>query len=69
MKQKQDEYIVDTWWDRRSRNYITQLLDENGYQIGDAIYTGNKDDAMSAHNTMINEAKKIKKENEDESNS
>ena len=35
---------VDAYWDRFSRSYIIQKLDENGYQVGDAICVGNKAD-------------------------
>ena len=30
------------WWDRLSRNWIVQALDEEGNQIGDAQYAANR---------------------------
>jgi len=37
---------VDSWYDRRTRSWIVQLMDEEGNQIGDAYYTGIKEDAI-----------------------
>lgn len=36
---------VERWYDRRSRNWIVQLLDEDGNQIGDAYYCYTKKEA------------------------
>lgn len=36
---------VERWYDQRSRNWIVQLLDENGNQIGDAFYCYTKKEA------------------------
>jgi hypothetical protein len=33
---------VDNWYDRRTRQYITQLKDEQGNQIGEALYAGTR---------------------------
>lgn len=30
------------WYDRRTRNWVTQLLDSEGNQIDDAIYDGDR---------------------------
>lgn len=57
-----DGWRVETWWDRRSRNWITQLKDENGYQVGHAGFSGNKDGAELEHDHMVNEAERIRKE-------
>ena len=40
---------VETWWDRYSQNYVTQLKDAAGNQIGEASYTGNAGCAAVAH--------------------
>lgn len=39
-----DEKVVEifTWYDRRSRNWIIQLLNKDRYQVGDAIYVGDR---------------------------
>ena len=39
--------MIDAWYDRHSRNYIIQLKNKDGYQVGDAIYCGNKKDRDS----------------------
>lgn len=50
---------VTTWWDFRSKNWITfPITKEDGYQEGDSIYTGNKEDAMAAHYSMVDKLKK-----------
>ena len=46
-------HIIDTWYDRKTRNWITQLRDSNDYQVGDAIFSGNKKDATISHKDMI----------------
>ena len=35
---------IDAWYDRHTRSYCIQLLNKEGYQVGDAIYVGNKAD-------------------------
>jgi len=52
-------HTIETWYDRKSRNWITQLFDKNQYQIDDAIYTGNKICANIAHKEMIVKANKL----------
>lgn len=46
---------TDRWYDRSSRNWIVQLLDENGYQIGTAVYVYSKQEAIEAEK-QINQA-------------
>lgn len=45
--------VVDTWWDIRTRSYITQLKDSNGCQIGEAEYTGHRSSAEFAHYSAV----------------
>lgn len=33
---------MDVWWDRHTRDWVIQLLDHNGYQVGEAQRCGNK---------------------------
>ena len=33
---------VDSWYDRRTRSWITLLLDCHGNQVGDSHYNGTK---------------------------
>jgi hypothetical protein len=43
---------IETWYDRRSRNWITRTITaQNGYEVdrGPAVYTGNQEDALAAH--------------------
>ena len=35
---------IDAWYDRHTRDYCIQILNKDGYQIGDAIRVGNKAD-------------------------
>ena len=49
---------VETWWDRWSQNYITQRLDAEGNQVGNAEYSGNRTDAKWDHNWLISEIAK-----------
>ncbi len=42
-----DGRVIDKWWDRYSQNWICQLLDTQGNQIGGAVIVGNKEDAMA----------------------
>ena len=41
-----DEKIVkiDAWYDRHTRDYCIQLLNAEGYQVGNSIRVGNKVD-------------------------
>ena len=43
-----DETItdVDVWYDRRTRLWVIQKLNKNGYQIGNAIFVYGKKSAM-----------------------
>ena len=44
-------FTVETWYDRSSRNWITQTKDAEHNQIGDATYSGNQLSARFAHRT------------------
>ena len=50
-----DETVVtiDAWYDRHTRDYCIQLLNKDGYQIGDAIRVGDRDSKES----MVKERK------------
>lgn len=39
-----DETVASVvkWYDRHTRDYLIQLLNKDGYQIGDAIRVGDK---------------------------
>lgn len=41
-----DEKVVkiDAWYDRHTRDYCIQLLNAEGYQVGNSIRVGNKID-------------------------
>ena len=49
---------IGIWYDRKQRLYIIQLLTEEGYQIGDAIYVPNKDNAMIEATLLRDEVNK-----------
>ena len=40
---------VETWWDKQSRNFITETKDAEGNPIGDATLTGEKLGGAIAH--------------------
>lgn len=44
---------IDAWWDRHSRNYIIELLNKDGYQVGNAIVVGTK----ASRDFMVRELK------------
>lgn len=35
---------IDAWYDRHTKDYCIQLLNKDGFQIGDAIRVGTKED-------------------------
>ena len=41
-----DEKVVriDAWYDRHTKDWCIQLLNKDGFQVGDAIRVGNKVD-------------------------
>ena len=51
-----DSFEVETWWDRQSRNWITQLKTPSGYQIGDAIYVYQQSSAKRNQEQMVKDA-------------
>lgn len=38
---------IDAWYDRHTKDYCIQLLNKDGFQIGDAIRVGTKADKDS----------------------
>lgn len=38
------EKMIDTWYDRHTRDYVIQIKDEDGNQIGEAERVGNKEE-------------------------
>lgn len=48
-----DGMSVETWWDRRSRNWVTTIRDKDRNQIGDADFGGCEDTAKSNHASAI----------------
>ena len=48
-----DGLSVETWYDRASRNYLTQIKDPEGNQIGSAFWAGNKTTAAFNHKEAI----------------
>jgi len=55
-KRDDECWRIETWWDRYTRSWVTQLLTPEGYQVGEAFYSGCRENAASSHGTMINEA-------------
>ena len=44
-----EKHSVETWWDKTSRNWVTQIKDAEGNQIGSALFAGNKSCAKHNH--------------------
>jgi hypothetical protein len=49
----QNGYTIETWYDRKTRNWISQVLNENHYQLGNAEFSGNKKDANETHKERV----------------
>lgn len=45
--------VVERFYDRRTRSSVTRVLDSDGYQVGEADYSGNKQSAAFARAAMI----------------
>ncbi len=52
-------FTVSTWYDRRTRNYITQLKDTNGNQIGDALYDFRPSGARMSRAALVKDADRL----------
>jgi len=50
-----DARFVETWYLRQERSYLTQIKNSNCDQIGEAVYTGNKESAIKAHLRAVRE--------------
>ena len=48
-----DTQIVQTWWNRQSKNYVSQVKDANGNSIGDPLFTSVPATAKSNHDTLV----------------
>lgn len=53
---------VETWYDRKTRSYVTVRKNALGDQVGDASYDGDRESAKLAHRWMVNGPKCSKKE-------
>ena len=55
-------FSVDTWWDQQARVWITQILDENEFQQGEALFSGNRTSAKFDHQLAIATALELEAE-------
>lgn len=46
---------IDAWWDRFSRNWVIQLKNKDGFQVGDAFFAGNRKDKDACVKTLKEE--------------
>lgn len=46
---------IDTWYDRHTRLWVIQMLNKDGYQIGDAEYVYGKQEARRRTLELIRE--------------
>jgi DNA-binding beta-propeller fold protein YncE len=44
---------VSSWYDRKTRSSVTQVLDKDGNQLGDADYSGNRVSARWARTQAV----------------
>lgn len=58
------DVTVETWYDRQSCNWITQIKDAEGNQIGDALFSGTRDSATCDHKSAVKRAWEIVDERE-----
>lgn len=49
MKTQIQNYTVESWWSSDHRYWITQILDSEGNQVGDADYSPNKNAMKFVH--------------------
>lgn len=49
-------FTVETWYDRKTRSYVTQTKDADGCQLETADYAGNKDAAITDHDDAVKTA-------------
>ena len=47
--------VVERWYDRSTRSWITRVIDSEGNQVGDADYSGDRQSALLAKTTMTKE--------------
>jgi hypothetical protein len=57
IKAKAPNHTVEFWYDRRSRNWIVQYLQEDGYQVGDADVVYTRKEAELAASEMATEVR------------
>jgi hypothetical protein len=54
-RNKPEVFFVKTWFDRSTRNWVTQWLDANLEQVGEATWSPNKACAEKAHRDTVEE--------------
>lgn len=55
---------VETWYDKPTRSWVTQVKDADGNQVGEAEYTGSgKESAKKVHDFWVKEGAKRIREN------
>lgn len=54
-----NRYSVQSWWDCQTCIWITSILDDRGYQVGDAEFAPNKASMQVNHDLMIADALKM----------
>lgn len=51
--------FVETWYDKVTRNWVTQIKDNAGNQVGDAEYSGDTKSSEVAHEWAVFDAEKV----------
>lgn len=52
-------YKVTSWYDRSERSWVSQLLDADGNQIGEAEFDGHRDGLPYSRETLTDRAKAL----------
>lgn len=50
-------YSVQTWYDRKTRSWVTQLKDGEGNQVGDAQYDAAHDSVVISRGALLQDAR------------
>jgi len=53
-------FTVETWWDRHTQQYITQLKDAVGQQMGNASFDGERASARLSHTALVEKGMSIR---------
>jgi hypothetical protein len=50
-----DTQVVQTWWNRQSKNYVSQLKNADGNPIGEPLFANVPATAKSNHDMLVDD--------------